>query len=168
MLKTLQCRATSTEVLKLWIQELHSEDGREYQIQGEKVTCQPWLLGGLSGACWLNLWCATLSDSHLVREAKISPCSVPQLTRYLWWVKEGVLFPMWDSWTSISQTSWLMNVSKIDSVINNLIISWLIITSLCDPLSVEAVMCTVAPYRDASLSCLGSDERSQRVRVQGL
>jgi hypothetical protein len=54
---------------------LHSEDVREYQIQGEKVTCQPWLLGGLSGACWLNLWCATLSDSHLVREAKISPCT---------------------------------------------------------------------------------------------
>ena len=29
-------------------------------------------------------------------------------------------------------------------------------------------MCTVAPYRDASLSCLGSDERSQRLGVQGL
>ena len=146
---------------KLGILDSQSEYGWKYQTSVKTF-------GGLFGAFSVVQYKSVEpSDPHLVRESKISSWAPWKwyILYYLWWLKNRYFVSVEHKFP---KKIWLKIVSKINSVIKtNWQVGWF---SPANVIHSQWMLwlCTVAISRDVWLSCLGSDETSQRVRVQGL
>ena len=147
---------------KVGIQDSQSECGRS-------IKCNVKTFGGLFGAfSVVHHKSVEPSDPHLVREPKISSWTSLKWYKlyYLSWLKKNRYFVSVEH--KFPKKIWLKIVSKINSVIKtNWQVGWF---SPANVIHSQWMLwlCTVAISRDVSLSCFGSDETSQRVRVQGL